>query len=196
MFIVDSRCLGVALPFQLHRRTWTMSTTMNINHVGHTTSLYSVMQPFNCHLGPCYLNSYKPFLTLSDQYLSPKQDSNLGLHVSVILNLTNALNHLATTAGFSVTFIDLIINFIKLKSKMLYKIFQRKVIATFVGCSISQQFPVCCWNCFQCPNRRNQNAGWPRLVFLFLFHLMAKVGVYYFYSNQVGSKQQRKKITF
>ena len=52
-----------------------------------------------CHSAPYYLNSDKPFLTLSDQYPSPVRDSNLGLRASVYLNLTHALNYLATTAG-------------------------------------------------------------------------------------------------
>ena len=54
-----------------------------------------------CHLAPYYLNSDKPFLTLSDQYCNPGEDSKPGLRLSVYLNLTHALNHSATTAGCS-----------------------------------------------------------------------------------------------
>ena len=52
----------------------------------------------NIHPAPYYLNTDKPFLTLSDRYCSPELDSSLGLRVSVYLNLTHALNYSATTA--------------------------------------------------------------------------------------------------
>ena len=38
----------------------------------------------NCHLAPYYLNSDKPFLTLSDQDRSPERDSNQGPLVATI----------------------------------------------------------------------------------------------------------------
>ena len=53
-----------------------------------------------CPPVPNYLNGEKPFLTLSVRYCNPEQGFKFGLQVSVYLNLTHALNHLATTAGW------------------------------------------------------------------------------------------------
>ena len=43
-----------------------------------------VYKRHNCHPAPYYLNSDKSFLTLSNQYCSPKRDTNLGPLVATI----------------------------------------------------------------------------------------------------------------
>ena len=50
----------------------------------------------NCHLAPCYLNSDKLFLTLSNWYRNPEQ----GFEPGTYSNLKHGnLYHSATTAG-------------------------------------------------------------------------------------------------
>ena len=55
----------------------------------------------SCHPAPCYLNSNKVFLLLSDQYLNPRLDSNRESSSDFVLEFENSsLDRSATTAGF------------------------------------------------------------------------------------------------
>ena len=52
-----------------------------------------------CHLAPCYLNSDKVFLLLSDRYHNPELGFEPGSS-AFNWNIVDGLNHSATTAGF------------------------------------------------------------------------------------------------
>ena len=58
-------------------------------------------------MGPCYLNIYNLFLTLSNQYCSPEQDSNLGpKHMSLLDFETRQLRPLGHRGGFLCLYIS------------------------------------------------------------------------------------------
>ena len=64
---------------------------------GNSRLLNTIRISLRSHLVHCYLNSMRLFLVSSDQYLSPKQDSNLDRPFQ--LSIERKRPHSATTAG-------------------------------------------------------------------------------------------------
>ena len=58
---------------------------------------------------PAIWIAMKLFLILSNQYPSPKQDSNLGLQPSTCMNIVDYLNNSDTTAVFKLLFYILVV---------------------------------------------------------------------------------------
>ena len=76
-----------------------------------TQRWFELNNPYCKHFHPatCHLNIMKLFIILSDQYYSRERELNLGLQQPYYLNLSNNLNHSATTAGSIYCYITIMV---------------------------------------------------------------------------------------